>query len=529
MSASSTGARSSSGLLALLPGQVFKLAGLALLDAFGLLLFYAFWYGEQTALALVIAVITIGINVVIFVPKLYPIRWMSPGLTLMILLVIYPILFTVYTAFTNYSDGHLYSKQRAIAIHESKSFTAADAPRYQWVAFVSESDPNEYALWLTRETDAGLEILFARPGKPFETIEADSPDAPETYAGYRQLERREIISALPSLQALEFGEDPNVVMVTSARDASLSQQRYVWNAELNGLEDRQTGLFYAADDSTGSFVANRGTANEQMLDPGYQVVVGLDNFRRFVESPALRGPLVSVFVWTVVFAALSVLTTFAVGLLMALVLNDPLIRGRKILRSLLIIPYAIPGVISILVWRGMMNPNLGVLARSFGIDVPWFSNEWWAKVGILIVNLWLGYPYMMLITSGALQAIPSDIYEAASVDGANNWQRFWKITLPLLLVAVGPLLIASFTFNFNNFVIIEAFNRGGPPISGTLTPAGHTDILISYTYRLAFGTGRGADYGLASAITIVIFIIVATVTLLQFRLTGQWEEVSKNV
>ncbi len=99
----------------------------------------------------------------------------------------------------------------------------------------------------------------------------------------------------------------------------------------------------------------------------------------------------------------------------------------------------------------------------------------------------------------------------------------------MLLISVGPLLIASFTFNFNNFVIIDAFNEGGPPTSGTTTPAGQTDILISYAFRLAFGTGRGADYGLASAITIIIFIIVATITLFQFRFTRQWEEASENV
>jgi ABC-type sugar transport system permease subunit len=159
-------------------------------------------------------------------------------------------------------------------------------------------------------------------------------------------------------------------MVTSARDASLSQQRYVWNEELNGLEDRQTGLFYAADDTVGSFIANKGTGEQQTLDPGYQVNVGMENFRRFIESPALRGPLVSVFTWTILFAALSVLTTFSVGLMMALVLNDPLIRGRKIIRSLLIIPYAIPGVISILVWKGMMNPNLACSPGASGSACP---------------------------------------------------------------------------------------------------------------------------------------------------------------
>jgi ABC-type sugar transport system permease subunit len=134
-----------------------------------------------------------------------------------------------------------------------------------------------------------------------------------------------------------------------------------------------------------------------------------------------------------------------------------------------------------------------------------------------------------LICSGALQSIPEDIYAAAQVDGANAWQKFSKITLPLLLVAVGPLLIASFAFNFNNFNLIYLFNQGGPPIAGTPTPAGHTDILISYVYNLAFSGARGINYGFASAITIIIFFIVGAITLFQFRYTRMWEEVSENV
>jgi maltose/maltodextrin transport system permease protein len=137
---------------------------------------------------------------------------------------------------------------------------------------------------------------------------------------------------------------------------------------------------------------------------------------------------------------------------------------------------------------------------------------------------------MMLITSGALQSIPGDLYEAATVDGASGWKRFSKITLPLLLVAVGPLLIASYIFNFNNFGIIYLFIGGGPPILGASTQAGYTDILISYVYNLAFASGgRGVQYGLASAITLILFIIVGSITLLQYRFTNMWEEVSENV
>ncbi|RMG70630.1 MAG: ABC transporter permease subunit [Chloroflexi bacterium] len=296
----------------------------------------------------------------------------------------------------------------------------------------------------------------------------------------------------------------------------------IYEATLKMPDSDPSGTYYLG--------AARGAPD---LSPGYRVNIGLQNFRQLIEDSDLLTPLIDIFVWTVTFALLSVLTTFVVGLFMAIILNDNTIPGRKIIRSLLIIPYAIPGVIGILVWQGMLNQNIGIItttiAEVFGVRFTWFTDPFQAKLAIIIVNLWLGYPYMMLITSGALQAIPSEVYEAAAVDGAKPWQRFWNITLPLLLITVGPLLIASFTFNFNNYLMIELLTRGDPPIPGTPTPAGYTDILISYTYNLAFGTDRGANYGYASAITIVIFILVALVTMFQYRFTKQWEEVGENV
>ena len=214
--------------------------------------------------------------------------------------------------------------------------------------------------------------------------------------------------------------------------------------------------------------------------------------------------------------------------------NDRDFPLKKVIRSFLLIPYTIPGLISIIMWRGMLNPEFGVINRFlndwFGWAPAWTTEPSWAQAAILLVNLWLGYPYFMLITSGALQAIPSDIYEAAMIDGASGWQQFRRITLPLLLVAVGPLLIASYVYNFNNFNLIYLFISGGPPIVGASTQAGHTDILISYVYKLAFESGgRGVQYGLASAISIIVFFIVGTITLVQYRFTNMWEEVSENV
>ena len=146
-----------------------------------------------------------------------------------------------------------------------------------------------------------------------------------------------------------------------------------------------------------------------------------------------------------------------------------------------------------------------------------------AKVSVLIVNIWMSFPYNMLISLGALQSIDSSMYEAADVDGATRPQQFWMITLPLLMIALGPMLVGSFAFAFNNFAGIYLLTGGGPVMAAGVLP-GHTDILISYTYKLAFGE-QNKDYGLASAIAIIVFLIIGTITFLQFKFTGTFKEV----
>jgi len=162
---------------------------------------------------------------------------------------------------------------------------------------------------------------------------------------------------------------------------------------------------------------------------------------------------------------------------------------------------------SILVWGGMFNTEFGAINALLGTEIAWFQNATFARVAVILVNLWLGFPYFYLITSGAMQAIPSELSEAAAIDGASPRQVFARITLPLLLKIVTPLLIASFAFNFNNFNLIFLLTGGGPrnELDGQI--AGATDILISYTYKI----------GLASAISVIIFIIIASISLFGVR------------
>jgi maltose/maltodextrin transport system permease protein len=157
------------------------------------------------------------------------------------------------------------------------------------------------------------------------------------------------------------------------------------------------------------------------------------------------------------------------------------------------------------------------------VKPAWFSDPVLAKTMLLIVNTWLGFPYMMVLCSGLTKSIPADLYEASAVAGAGPWVNFTRITLPLILKPMTPLLISAFAFNFNNFVLISLLTGGLPDQLGTSLPAGTTDILVSYTWRIAF-QDSGQQFGLASAISTVIFLIVAAITLVQMRFTRINEE-----
>ena len=234
-----------------------------------------------------------------------------------------------------------------------------------------------------------------------------------------------------------------------------------------------------------------------------------------MQDPKIREPLLSVFIWNVTFASVTVLTQFAFGLLLALALNRN-IRGRRLYRSILVLPYAMPSIMSILIWGGMFNTEFGAINEILGEQIAWFQDPNFARTAVILVNLWLGFPYFYLVSSGSLQAIPSELLEAASIDGANPRQVFRKITLPLLLQILTPLLIASFAFNFNNFNLIYLLTGGGPKNQLDGEIAGATDILISYTYQIAFGSSV-QDLGLASAISVIIFIIIASISLYGVR------------
>ena len=263
-------------------------------------------------------------------------------------------------------------------------------------------------------------------------------------------------------------------------------------------------------------------AQGERIQPGFKVGIGLANYSRMLLDADFRGPFVSIFIWTVLFAGLTVLFSTALGMSLAVLLEWEGLKHRTLYRTLLFLPYAVPGFISILVFKGLFNQNFGeinaILDALFGIRPAWFAEPTLAKAMILIVNTWLGYPYIMILCAGLIKAIPSDLYEASAIAGATPWVNFWKITVPLIAKPLTPLLISAFAFNFNNFVLISLLTDGRPDFLNTKLPAGTTDILVSYTYRIAF-TDSGQNFGLAAAISTLIFVMVAIMALVQLRIT----------
>lgn len=255
--------------------------------------------------------------------------------------------------------------------------------------------------------------------------------------------------------------------------------------------------------------------------------VGLKNFA-FILSQANQA-LLPVFLWNVVFAASTVLLNALLGLILGLILNNKGLKLRNFYRTVLIISWALPGVITVQVFVALLNYNFGAINRLLGVlgiyPIPWLNDPDWAKVAILLVNLWLGFPYMMTATLGALSTIPDELYEAAKVDGATPWQALWGITLPLLEKPMVPILLSSFAFNFNNFYIIYLLTGGGPAQEGRLATAQATDILISWAYKTAFSAEGQSAYGLGAAISLLIFAITVAISLVNFRITGALREV----
>lgn len=471
----------------------------------------------QSWVPLAITVVgTLAVNVVYWSRGRFPGKYLLPMTIILTVFAVIPVVYNVYISFTNSGTGNLITKEQAIERLESRTLPAGDDARVFRADVVRDGD--DFTFLFTDQTTGDVFVAEGEELAPADenAVEFDG-DRIVAYEGEPVLNLAEKQDNQDRILSVVVRTDDGFLTFQGFNQASEVVSRFQYDGDTDTMTDLQTGTVYRPVE--GTFTADDG----QTLQPGWTTPIGFDNYADLFTEPRIRDPFVRSFVWTFAMAALSVAGTFAIGLLLALVFQSDRMKFKRTYRVLLIIPYALPTFMTILVWRGMMNETFGILNQVLPWQIPWLNSPNWARFSVILVNLWLGYAYMFLVATGALTSIPNDLKEAAFVDGATGFTAFRKVTFPLLLVAMAPVLISSFAFNFNNYNLIALLTDGNPPISGSI--AGETDILITYTFTVAF-EGAGQDFGLAAAISTIIFFLVAGISALSFKYTRSFEEIN---
>jgi arabinogalactan oligomer/maltooligosaccharide transport system permease protein len=504
---------------------LLKIVLLAIIDAISIFAAFMLVLQNNWVVAALVLAVTALVNWVYLSRRFLPAKYLTPGLIFLAVFQVFVLLYTCYVGFTNYGTGHNGTKEQAVSSLLASSLQRVDdSPTYP-VTVVDRL--GELGLLVT-DPETG-DALVGTNDEPLSRVSGATMEGGKAVAapGWTSLSFQDVIARTAEITelAVPYSSDPNdgALRTPDGSNAYRYLSTLEFDAQAGTMTNTETGVVYS-DRGTGAFAAEDGTE----LRPGWQITIGFDNFVRAFTEETIRGPLIYVTIWTFVFAIGSVAICFALGLLLAITFQNARMRGVKYYRLLLILPYAFPAFLSILVWKGMMNESFGFLNEVIfgGAAIPWLTDPTLAKVSALLVNVWLGFPYMFLICTGALQAIPDELTEAAKMDGARGWQVFRQIKLPLLLSTTAPVLIASFAFNFNNFNLVYLLNNGGPRDTSTSLPVGHTDLLISMVYKVAF-TGQNRDYGLASAFSIIIFLIVAIIAVVSFSRTKALEEIQR--
>ena len=462
---------------------------------------------QQAYAAVLLAMIGVGVWIYLS-PRLNAWRYVVPGALAALVFIVFPMLYTLGISFTNYSSRNLLTFERATEVLLARSENSGvsfevklyeEHGRHRFV-FTGEDE---------RQFVSAPVALGGAVRVPLEEAQAAPPD--------NALTLKQLIVLQPALkQVVAVLPDGRELRISSLRRFAVSRPAYQRNAD-GSLTDTVDGQRLTPNLAIGFWQRADGTR----IEPGFRAGVAWQNYVRIFTDHRFLDPFVRVFTWTVTFAALNTLFTFAIGVLLAVALNWDALRYRNAYRLMLFLPYAVPAFISIPIFRGLFNENLGeinlILDQLFGIRPGWFSDATLARSMVLIVNAWLGYPYMMILSMGLIKAIPGEFYEVSALAGAGPVTNFMRITLPLIARPIAPLLIASFAVNFNNLTLIELLTAGAPDYLDTMVPVGATDLLASYTYRIAF-QDSGQNYALACAISSIVFLIVATLAVVNLKL-----------
>ncbi|MDE2386628.1 MAG: ABC transporter permease subunit [Actinomycetales bacterium] len=578
-----------------LRGTMIKIIALGIIDAFAVFTAYLLLLKHQYAGTIGVLLVALLVSFLYLRRGGLPAKYLTPGLLFLAVFQVYVVVFSGYISFTNYGSMHNSDRASAVNAIRLASYDTIDSDFDGYQDSGKDNNQDGVADYVDASGDVivdaagnpvGPDATTGAPPAgvvkvPYYTVSVvrdgagvlgfiatqttmnadgstslgdtfvgtqDSPlvkttaavdtngdGAPDQLDGYTTLNDDaigKIQQRVFDLKVLVAEGSDTFIRTEDGASAFKYKFNMIWNEKAQTFTRvSDNAVFQPGKDG---FFHIGGDVKAEKIDIGWVETIGTDNYAKIFSDERLRGPLLKIISWTFIFAIGSVVSTFIVGLALALLFNREDMRGKKVYRALMILPYAFPAFLSAYVWKGLFNTENGFINKVIlqpithgDFNIPWLTEEGPARIAVLLANLWLGFPYMFLISTGALQAIPAELTESAVIDGATPWQQMRLIKFPLLMITLAPLLVASFAFNFNNFTLIYLLTQGGPTdISAGDLDAGGTDILITFVYKIAFSTGHGRDYGLASAFSVLIFLFVGTISYLSFRRTRTLEDIA---
>jgi arabinogalactan oligomer/maltooligosaccharide transport system permease protein len=574
-----------------LRGTIVKIVALGILDAFAVFTAFLLLAKHQYLGMAGVLLVALVVSFLYLRRGGLPAKYLTPGLLFLLVFQVYVVVFSGYISFTNFGSMHNSDRASAVNAISLASYNAIDSDQdgYQdagvdnnndgvadytdangnvivdasgnpagpdattgaapagavqvpYYSVVVVRDAQKNLGYLATETSVDMatgnpiygQVFVGTSESPLKVVTDATDDngdgVADHLAGYSTLnddQVNKIQNQVFDLKVYTAANSPVFIRSDDAITAYPNKFALKYDAKAQTFTRVSDGAVFKPS-SDGFFHVN-GSLKAEKIDIGWVETIGADNYTKIFADQRLRGPLLKIISWTFIFAIGSVVSTFIVGLALALLFNREDMRGKKVYRAIMILPYAFPAFLSAYVWKGLFNTDNGFINNVIlhGTHIPWLTEEGPARIAVLLANLWLGFPYMFLISTGALQAIPAELTESATIDGATPWQQMRLIKFPLLMITLAPLLVASFAFNFNNFTLIYLLTQGGPTdISAGDLDAGGTDILITFVYKIAFSTGHGRDYGLASAFSVLIFLFVGTISYISFRRTRTLEDIA---
>ncbi|MDO6524756.1 ABC transporter permease subunit [Motilimonas sp. 1_MG-2023] len=451
-----------------------------------------------------------------------PYRLMYPALAAIFSFSVLPLLFTLFMSVTNYTSSNMNSVEAVTKRLLQEYYVTEVKYDYQVLA-----DGELYRLKLMRDDESYLSNQFSLPPVASQALSLRAGGAslflPEADLTKQVMFRRYFASeplVLPSGQQLTR-LDFSAYGLVAPRYRQLNEGLVLANGtmlhDVNTLFDNQTEHFLRANMTTGFFHAidGQGEFIGPPVTPGFVLLKGADQYAAIISDPAMLLPLLKVLLWTFMFALLSLLGSFLIGLILAQLTLNPLTRFSYFYRGVLLLPWAIPPFVSILSFKVLLTPHGGELANLltllFSTTPDWANDADSARYTLVGLSIWLGYPYVMLLVLASLRRIPSIYYETAAMAGYGPIQRFIHVTFPLVIKPLKPVLVALFAFNLHNFVLVFLFNQGRPVMLDAFPVAGYSQLLLNYVYSIAFSAEQ--NYALASAITSFGLVLIGIVAL----------------